>query len=281
VNAVISEEALPTGRYVDVGDGLRLHLHVVGPDDGAPVVWLHGSGPGASGWSNFGANARRLAEHGFRSVLIDSLGYGRSDKPTDRRYPLDTMAGAALRAVDALGIDRFTVVGNSQGGAQAIWLALHHADRLDRLVLMAPGGLEARETYTALPGIRSMMRAIYGPEGLTLDGMRILFTKQVFDPSKFPSGVIEERFEVARTQPRHVFETMEVGDWSERLGEITTPTLAVWGMQDVFCPPSGAWKIAERVRGARVVLVNGCGHWVMVEHVDLFDRTLLDFLKHD
>src|SRR5690606_19975028 len=136
-------EALPEGRYVRAGD-VRLHLHDVGPPDGGVVLWLHGSGPGASGWSNFPANARRLADAGYRSLLLDGLGYGRPDKPVDRPYTLEVTTGAALAALDALDVGRVTIVGNSAGGAQAIRLALDHPERVARLALMAPGGLEDR-----------------------------------------------------------------------------------------------------------------------------------------
>ena len=95
---------------------------------------------------------------------------------------------------------------------------------------MAPGGLETRETYMEMRGIRSMMRCIYGPEGITLDGMQRVFTKQVVDPGRVPEGVIARRYEVAMTQPRHVFEAMRVDNLTDRLPEITQPTLALWGV---------------------------------------------------
>jgi 4,5:9,10-diseco-3-hydroxy-5,9,17-trioxoandrosta-1(10),2-diene-4-oate hydrolase len=267
---------LPEGRFADVGDGLRMHFHSVG--EGPVVLFLHGSGPGASGWSNFRENAAVLADQGFRCLLPDSLGYGLSSKPTDRPYTLEFMAGAAVSLVDTLGIDRFSLVGNSQGGAQAIHIALAHPERVHKLVLMAPGGLEERETYMEMPGIRSMLRCIYGPEGLTLDGMQRVFTKQVFDPSKIPEGVIERRFAVAQTQPRHVFETMAVPNQEARLSEIRAPTLALWGKNDVFCPPSGAEKL-RRIPDCTVVEIEDCGHWVMVEHGDLFNQEVLEFLQ--
>lgn len=262
---------------VAVGD---LSIRVTEVGEGAPVVFLHGSGPGASGPSNFAANALALAAHGYRALLVDSVGYGASSKPVDRPYTLDFMAGCALDAVAALGVERATWVGNSQGGAQAIWLALHRPERVERLVLMAPGGLEPRETYLGLRGIRSMMRALYGPEGLTLDGMRMVFQRQVYDPALVPEDLIAERFAAAQQQPLHVFQTMQVPDQSGRLGEIACPVLALWGMDDVFCPVSGAQRIAEAVPEARVVLFTRCGHWVMVEKQAAFDCYLLDFVQH-
>jgi 4,5:9,10-diseco-3-hydroxy-5,9,17-trioxoandrosta-1(10),2-diene-4-oate hydrolase len=272
----ISERVLPTGRFVEV-DGHRLHLHVVG--EGEPVLYLHGSGPGASGWSNFAANAEVLAAAGYQCVLLDSIGYGRSDKP-EAMYTLEFMATHALGAMAALGHDRFTIVGNSHGGAQAIWLALHRPEAVARLLLMAPGGLEERETYLQMKGIRSMMRCLYGPEGLTLAGMHKLFSKQVVDPAIVPTDTIADRYEVAVAQPRHVFENMRTPNQAGELSRITAPTLALWGMDDVFCPPTGATTIASSIPGARVVLFNGCGHWVMVEKREAFDRLCRDFLDH-
>lgn len=263
---------------VALDDGVVLRVTEVG--EGPPVVFLHGSGPGASGPSNFEANARALAAGGYRALMVDSVGYGASSKPTDQPYTLDFMAGRALAALTRLGVERATFVGNSQGGAQAIWIGLHHPERVHKLVLMAPGGLEPRETYLGLRGIRSMMRALYGPEGLTLEGLKIVFARQVHDPSLVPDALVAERFEVAKTQPLHVFQSMQVPNQRERLSELACPVLALWGMDDCFCPPSGAQAIAESVPHARVVLFTRCGHWVMVEHAAVFDRYLKDFLDH-
>lgn len=270
--------ALPEGQYATTRHGHRMHFHTVG--EGKPVLWLHGSGPGASGWSNFLKNAQALAEHGYCSVLVDSIGYGLSDKPTDVNYGLGFMAECTADVMSELGHASYAIVGNSQGGAQAIRIALTTPERVDKLVLMAPGGLETREAYMEMKGIRSMIRCIYGPEGITLDGMQRVFTKQVYDASEVPEGVIERRTEIALTQPIHVFKTMKVDNQEDRLQELTCPVLGLWGVNDVFCPPTGAPKLAERVPDCRVVLINRCGHWVMVEHAELFNRQVAEFLTH-
>jgi len=272
----MTQSPIPEGEYAEVGAGLRMHYHSVG--EGEAILFLHGSGPGASGWSNFSANAQVFAEKGYRCILPDSLGYGLSSKPTEGLYTLEFMGGAALKLMDHLGILRFTIVGNSQGGAQAIHLALKHPSRVEKLVLMAPGGLESRERYMEMPGIRSMMRCIYGPEGITREGMHKLFSKQVVDPSIIPPELIDKRYEVAMTQPRHVFESMRVGNLEARLGEIQCPTLGLWGKNDNFCPHSGAAKLEKQVPGARVISIEDCGHWVMVEHPELFNKSVLEFL---
>ncbi len=269
---------MPEGRFAEIGRGWQLHYHLLG--EGPPVVFLHGSGPGASGWSNFAANGQALADAGFQAVLVDSLGYGRSSKPTDVPYSLDVMGGTVLDLLDVLGFERATLVGNSQGGAIAIKLALDHADRVSSLVLMAPGGLEPRETYMEMRGIRSMLRCIYGPEGITREGMRKVFEKQLYDSSLVTDALVAERTAVALEQPTHVFRSMQVDYLADRLPELCMPVLGLWGADDQFCPVSGATTLATRVPEARVTVFSRCGHWVMVEYRMVFNRLLLDFLNH-
>lgn len=270
--------SVPVGRFADVGEGRRLHFHTIGA--GPPVLFLHGSGPGASGWSNFHQNAPAIAAAGFEVILADNLGYGLSDKPIDVAYTLPVMSAAAMGLMDALGHRRFTIVGNSQGGAMAIRMALDHPDRVERLVLMAPGGLEEREVFLQMRGIRSMMRCLYGPEGVTLAGMRMLFERQLFDASLVTDALVAERTASALAQPLHVFRSMQVDNLEHALVDLSCPVLGLWGMDDQFCPVSGATKLAERVPRVRVTLFNRCGHWVMVEHAAVFDRLCVDFLRH-
>ena len=141
------------------------------------------------------------------------------------------------------------------GGALAMLFALRHPERVSRLVLMAPGGLEEREVYMQMRGIRRMMRALYGPEGLTLEGMHKVFELQVFDPSQVPEGVIERRFAMAQQQPRVVFETLRVPNLTDRLPELDCPVLGFWGTDDQFCPVSGAQTLATGCKEACVVML--------------------------
>jgi 4,5:9,10-diseco-3-hydroxy-5,9,17-trioxoandrosta-1(10),2-diene-4-oate hydrolase len=85
---------------------------------------------------------------------------------------------------------------------------------------------------------------------------------------------------VCADQPRTVLTTMRVPNLTERLSEIRCPVLGFWGTDDRFNPVSGAMKILERCPQARFVILNRCGHWVMVEHRDLFNRTCRDFLRN-
>jgi 4,5:9,10-diseco-3-hydroxy-5,9,17-trioxoandrosta-1(10),2-diene-4-oate hydrolase len=272
----VSTKAVPEGKYADVGDGHRVHYHEAGA--GPAVLFLHGSGPGASGWSNFRRNFPYLAERGFRVLVPDTIGYGYSSKPEDIEYHLDVLVDKVERFTKAVGVESCSVIGNSHGGAMSIGLALKRPDLVKKLVLMAPGGLEERETYMKMEGIRVMAKAFMAPE-ITRESMRKVFGLQLFDPSLVTDEIIEERFEIAQLQPKKVLTSMVVPHLTPRLPELKMPVLGFWGVDDKFCPVSGAMRIAEGCPDARVMLLSRCGHWVMVEHQELFNRMTLDFLK--
>jgi len=273
----MSTRPVPEGKFAEIGDGLRVHYHEAG--EGPVVVFLHGSGPGASGWSNFRHNYPAFAAKGFRVLVPDTLGYGYSSKPDGVDYTLDFLVGAVERFLAALGVENCAVVGNSHGGAMAIRLARRRPDLVTKLVLMAPGGLEERETYMKMEGIRTMMKVFLAPEGITREGMRRVFGLQLFDPSILTEAILDERCAIAPLQPKRVLTSMHVPLLVPDLAELRCPVFALWGVNDKFCPMSGGITIANQCKGARVMLLNGCGHWVMVEHPALFNRASIDFLR--
>jgi len=271
-------EAVPEGKYVEVGNGITMHYHEAGSGDRGAVLFMHGSGPGASGWSNFKGNYPLLAERGYRTIVPDTMGYGYSTKPEEGAFSLDDVAAQYKALLDSLGIDRITVIGNSQGGAIAITMALNYPDLVAKLVLMAPGGLESRETYMDMEGIKAMIRVLY-KEGISKETLRKVFRLQLHDESKVTDEVIEERFQIAITQHKDNLARIRVANQEDRLSEIQCPVLCFWGANDKFCPVSGASKIASRCANSRTVLISSCGHWVMVEYAKLFNDLTLQFLE--
>jgi 4,5:9,10-diseco-3-hydroxy-5,9,17-trioxoandrosta-1(10),2-diene-4-oate hydrolase len=273
----MSGRAVPEGKYAEIGDGLRVHYHEAG--SGPVVLFLHGSGPGASGWSNFRHNYPYFAERGFRTLLPDTLGYGYSSKPDNIDYTLDFLVGAVERFLAAAGIDRCAVVGNSHGGAMSIRLALKRPELVEKLVLMAPGGLEERDTYMKMDGIRTMVKAFMDPAGITRDSMRKVFEKQLYDTSLVTDELLDERVQIAETQPKKVLTSMQVPNQAEELPKIACPIFSLWGVDDKFCPMSGAVTIAQKCKKTRVTLLSECGHWVMVEKAAYFNDAVVRFLQ--
>lgn len=268
---------IPVGHYADIGQGQRIHYHDQG--QGEVVVFLHGAGGGASGYSNFKGNYPEFAAAGYRVIVADMLGFGLSSKPDIPMYDLDFFVDGIKRLVDALGLKDITLLGNSLGGAVSLGYALAHPADVKRLILMAPGGVEDLDTYLAMPGIANMFKVYQS--GLTgAEAMKKVMSMQLFDPSLLTDDIIAERAPIAAAQTQAARSVMKVANMTDRLGELKCPVLGFWGMNDSFNPLGGAIKLANGIAKCRVVLVNQCGHWVQVEHREMFNRECIAFLQH-
>ena len=268
---------LPLGHFVTLESGLKLHYLEQG--QGPIVIWLHGSGPGASGFSNFKGNYPEFADAGYRNIVLDLPGFGRSDKPDDVNYDLAFFVTALNGFINALDLPKVTLLGNSLGGAIALGQALDYPDTVERLILMAPGGVEERETYFQMEGIVRMVE-VYSRGPMGVDQMREVMSLQLFDSAVLSDDILAERAAVAVTQPANLFSTMMVPNMTERLGELNCPVLGFWGTNDKFNPHQGMHKILDNVPTARFIMLNRCGHWVQVEHQRLFNSSCIDFLQH-
>ena len=270
---------VPEGKYVRLPSGHRIHYLDQGK--GPTVVFLHGSGSGACGHSNFKGNYPHLVENGYRCVIPDLIGYGYSDKPDDIEYPLELFVETVKQTLDAIGVERFMVIGNSLGGAIALGLALKYPQYVKKLVLMAPGGVEDQPEYFKMPGMAMMKEVFMSPEPVTPARMKEFFVKAfVVNPDVVDDQLVNERHALMQTQNPQVVKTMKVANKTARLPEITCPALGFWGMNEQMMPETGILKLAKGMPHLRMILVPQCGHWVMIEHRDLFNRMTLDFLRH-
>ena len=243
------------------------------------AIFIHGSGPGASGWSNFKHNVSAFQDAGYRCIVYDQWGYGKTSKPQDVDHTLDFFVDGLVSLMDSAAVTNAVLVGNSLGGAVALGLALRHPERVEKLILMAPGGIESREDYFSMPGIQAMVKYPMGSPEFTKEVLAQLLTQLVYDPVNVDEELVDERWATLETQNAHVLATMQIPDLSDQLASIDINTLVFWGTEDRFCPASGTWKILQMKGNVQAELVNYCGHWVMSEYPELFNERCLSFLS--
>jgi 4,5:9,10-diseco-3-hydroxy-5,9,17-trioxoandrosta-1(10),2-diene-4-oate hydrolase len=282
----MSHVPVPTSaRTVAVGNR-RIHLHESGA--GAPVLMLHGGGPGASGLSNYVRNVEALSRR-FRVLVPDLPGYGQSSKGVDPADPFGDLAGAMLGLLDALDIERVHVVGNSLGGACALRMALEAPQRVGRLVLMGPGGIGVSQG-TPTDGLKRLL-GYYAGEGPTFDKLRRFICEDlVYDASQVSDAVLQERYassidpEVIANPPLRApkdpeaFKRMDLL-LDPRLPQLTHPTLVMWGTEDRVNRPSGAAALQQRMQACDSVLFSRTGHWVQWERPAEFNAFVAGFLS--
>jgi 2-hydroxy-6-oxonona-2,4-dienedioate hydrolase len=276
----ITEEG--TSRFVQTKKW-RLHYHEVG--EGHPVVLLHGSGPGASGWSNFRPNIGPLGQH-FRALSIDMPGWGQSDtaKAEDRDH-----SEALLLFLDELGIEKAAVVGNSMGGMTAIQFAVEHPDRISHLIPMGapfPGPTIFGAGGGPTEGLKVLFEAYREP---TPANFKRLVSIMAFDPRFASDELAEERSRNALAHPEHLdnfvkgMATMGSAFFSltPELHKIETPTLVVHGRDDRTISYDHALHTVALIANSRLLLLNRCGHWAQLEHADEFNRAVTDFIQNN
>ncbi|CAM3181568.1 alpha/beta fold hydrolase [Nocardioides dubius] len=268
-----------TAQAPTATDGL--HYHVAG--DGPSLIMLHGSGPGVSGWSNFGKNLPVFAEH-FRTYIFDMPGFGVSpDQEWTRPYP-EHAAEALVRAMDDLGIEKAHVIGNSMGGWVTLTAALLAPERFDRLALMGPGGLYS-EVFgpPQSEGARRLFEYVSAP---SREGMVRWIESMVHDPAMVTDELVEERSAMAEApgaidRMRGILGSL--GNPTDqlplpmRLAQVTHPSLVIWGRDDRMLPLEGAFYGTRRMPRADLLALSDCGHWAQVERKHDFEQACIDF----
>lgn len=278
-----------TSKFADLPSGLRLHYHEAGDPSAETVVLLHGGGPGASAWSNFGRTLGVLADR-FHVLAVDQPGFGQSSKPTEfGKQFFAASADALAELFDVLGIARAHCVGNSLGGGTSVRLALDHPERAGRLVLMAPGGL-GLNLFAADPteGIKKLF-AFAAPPGPSKEKLADFLRTLVFDQSMITEELVAERFQHA-ADPETLASMAAMGKSFMRPGaseqamlwrdahKLRQRVLLVWGREDRVNPIDGAFVALKLIPRAQLHVFGGCGHWAMLERFDEFNRLTADFL---
>ena len=265
--------------YIDAG-GIKTRFISSGSPDKPLLLLLHGTGGHSEAYS------RNFAAHGehFWTVAIDLIGHGWSDKP-DGSYEIADYGAHVLAVMDALGRTHAHISGESLGGWVAAWLAIHHPQRVDRLVLNTAGGWTAHaEVMERIK--RLSMEAARDP---SVERIRTRLEFLMHDTSKVNDDLVETRRAIYAqpglpdvmekvlclqdmdTRRRNMFS-------DEETRGIASPTLVLWTSHDPTASPEEGKRIADLIPNARYEVMNGCGHWPQFEDPDRFNAIHLGFL---
>jgi 2-hydroxymuconate-semialdehyde hydrolase/2-hydroxy-6-oxo-octa-2,4-dienoate hydrolase len=263
-------------RTIDAGDIETSYLEA---GSGDPVLMLHGSGPGVSGQANWQHNIPALSRR-FRVLAPDIVGFGATERPDDIVYSLRTWTDHVWAFLDAHGIEKTAIVGNSLGGRIALQMATDSPERISRMVLMGSPGVGMKPTE-GLAALRA-----YEPSH---DAMRALLRNYfAVDPTlitdelvaiRYEASVADGAFEAYRAMffdPRH--KGSELGITEDEVSRITTPALLVHGREDKVVPLAVSVTMLSLLPNADLHVFSHCGHWTQIERADEFSALVTDYL---
>lgn len=277
-----------TSKYITIREGdVDLNIHYNDTEVGDEVVvMLHGSGPGASGWTNFNRNIQPLADNGYRVILMDCPGWSKSDTIVNEGSRSHLNARILAGLLDALGLNKIHIIGNSMGGHSAVAFTLDYPEHVDKLVLMG-GGTGGGSLFTPIPaeGIKRIGKLYREP---TMNNLKEMMEIFVYDTSHLTEDLFQSRLDNILARKDHLENFVastnanpkQFPDVGHRLEEIENETLIVWGRDDRFVPMDTGIRLVNGLQRSELHIFNRCGHWVQWEYADKFNRMVLDFLKN-
>jgi pimeloyl-ACP methyl ester carboxylesterase len=252
-------------------------LHYLEAGSGSPIILLHGSGGEGARWM---PTIQGLAGN-FRVIAIDQIGFGQSDKPLTI-YHTGVFAGFLAQFMKTIGVPKAVIMGQSMGAGVALYLAAHHPEMVERLVLVDGGGYRSpSDAPSASPNWHNRQIANAG----TLEESREYMEKLYYDHSFVTDKLVEHNLTL-RLRSGYTAESMQTaaerglgGVSEEEVRGIKAPTLLVWGMNDPLSAVANADKLNAAIKNSRKVLFDKAGHYPFLEHADKFNQVVLDFLK--
>ena len=264
--------------------GINLNYLEVG--EGPAVLLVHGLGTSVVTWY---CNIDALVSGGYRVLALDLPGHGDSNKPKDLDY--DPVAAAELirQLLAELELDRISLVGNSAGGLVVGLFSLAYPQQVEKLVLVAPGGLGRHITWLLrLMSVPVLGELLYQPRLQSSVGLaRRIF----FRPPPIWKEILPE-MERVRNLPgsrRAAIQSIRssvnlLGQRRknyilDRLRDFKRPLLTIWGQEDTIIPVSQAAAVRRALPRSVTRVIPECGHWPHMEKAEQFNGLLLRFLN--
>lgn len=273
---IATEQTPEIAKTIDAG-GIATNYHDEGT--GAPVILIHGSGPGVTAWANWRGAIPELSKK-FRVIAPDILGFGFTERPDGVQYGMQVWTKHLVDFLDALGLDRVSIVGNSFGGALALSIATRHPERVDKLVLMGSVGVPFE--------ITTGLDAVWGFEP-SFENMRSLLDVFAYDRSLVNDELARLRLDAA-TRPgvQEAFSAMFPAPRQQGVDAMTVDqdlvaklendTLIVHGRDDQVIPMSNSIELAGLIDKSQLHIFGRCGHWVQIEESARFNALVGSFL---
>ena len=261
-----------------LGD-VTLNYHDVGEGAGDPILLIHGSGPGVTAWANWRGIFPVLSQKA-RVIAPDMLGFGYTQCPAQLKLTPAVWVESLIALLDALEIEKVSVVGNSFGGAIALALAKAYPERVNRLVLMGAAGINAPISeglekvwgYTpSLEAMKGLMEVFACDHSIITDDLvRMRYEASI-------RADVQERF--ARLFPAPRQQGVEMLALAESdLAAITHETLLIHGLNDQVIPVEWSRRMKTLLPNSTLQEFDQCGHWVQIEKAAAFALAVSEFL---
>lgn len=272
-------------RSPEIANSIQVNDCVMNYHDqgqGDVVLLIHGSGPGVTAWANWRSIIPQLSKQA-RVIAPDMLGFGYSQCPPHQKLDSITWVDSLVELLNALAIDRVSIVGNSFGGAIALAFAHRYPDKVDKLILMGAVGV----SFPLTDGLNKVWG--YQP---SIDAMRGLMEVFAYDHSIINDDLVKMRYEASirddvQTRFEQLFpEPRQAGIemlalTEDQIRSLPQQTLIIHGREDLVIPLEVSERLVRLIAKSQLHVFSECGHWVQIEKAKEFTQLLLNFVVAD
>lgn len=286
------EAAPATGRYVNAAD-VAIYLQELGPADGLPVLFVHGTGAWSETWRE---SMSVLAKAGYRAIAIDLPPFGYSQRPGRTLYGKRDQGKRIVGVLEALQLTRVILVGHSFGGGPTVEVALLAPERLRGLVLVDAALSVRTGSYPTQPP-SPLARAFFAVQPLRDALVASFLTNPSFTRRLLqafiddPARATDARVEIYQRPLAVNGSTKAVGEWLPALlapasvapsedpasyGKLRMPAFVIWGERDTITPLEQGQRLAQIMPGAELHVLRAVGHIPQIEDPEGFNKLLLE-----
>lgn len=271
-------------QYAPAAGGMQVHYRVSGPEDAPAVILIHGTSASLHTWEPL----RAELETDYRVIAYDQPGHGLTGPHPERDYSYEGMADGLDAIFAAEGVEEAVLIGNSMGGWVSWRDAIANPDRVKALVLVDAAGIPSSFVERSNLGFRLMRHPIGRAASTRLTPRAAIENSLHGSVSKHEvvdDAMVDRYWELLRypgnRQAMADQFANERADLSDRLSEVTVPTLVIFGDEDAIIHPSAADGFVERMPNARAILYEGVGHIPMEEIPADFSADVRVFLDEE
>lgn len=259
-----------TLREVTLPSGVRLQYAETGKPDGEPIILLHGY---TDSWFSYSRVLPLLAPK-YRAISISQRGHGDSDRPGS--YTPEDFAGDVDAFMEALGIERATIVGHSMGSFIAQTVAIRYPERVEKLVLVGSATVAGNE---GVLGLRDAVQTLTDPVDYQFAYDFQASTAFVPLPQEFLETAVGESLKLPAQVWKDVLDGLIATQNADRLDEIQAPTLILWGDRDAIFPREEQDLLAALIPNATLSIYPETGHAPHWERPSDFAKELEKFVR--
>ena len=251
-------------QFVEIGDGVTVHLRDEGPRDAPAIILLHGSNADLHTWQPW---VDALKDR-YRIIRFDQIGHGLTGPDPDSDYSIPNFVSDIDEVADRLGLDRFVIGGNSMGGGHAVAYALAHPERVEELILVDAAGAPIRRegrgnigfTIARTPVINRIMNHIT-PRAMIEQSLRETVSNQAI----VTDAMVDRYWELLRYPGnRDATRIRFSGEWTsfsqDEVATIDAPALVIWGEEDGLIPVEAGLWYDRFLPNSTLVVYEGIGH---------------------